>query len=47
MIMDSECRCPLTDHEVTWIMTRLDVRATDAAERYALALGGCAVMILS
>lgn len=37
--------CPLTDHEAAWIMTRVDVRATDIAERYALVLGGFALMI--
>lgn len=37
--------CPLTDHESIWVMTRLDVRATYVAERYAMALGGFALVI--
>lgn len=39
--------CPLTNHESVWIMTRLDVRSTNIAERYAMALGGFALMIFT
>lgn len=37
--------CPLTRHEAAWIMTRVDVQATYVAERYAMALGGFALLI--
>jgi len=37
--------CPLTNRESVWVMARLDIQATYVAERYAMALGGFALLI--